>query len=222
MALATNPTATATTAASGIAPMVYGSSASDAYSGMSQQLQQAIDVINEYLSKSIGYLQPFYDVGLEGLSAFQKGLTPLGTPVQLMNQLMSQYQPSQYAQAQIASEEEAANAAAAASGMLGSGAEQQALQQSAQTITSKDMSKWLDYIFRTYGGYLKGQQNLMSQGFQSGKQMGGWTMQGGEDIADIMGTQAMADMLSKLAKSIGSMGSAGFISGIASDIGGMF
>lgn len=220
MALATAPT---TTAASGIAPMVYGYSASNAYSGMSSQLQQAIDVINQYLGQSIGYLQPFYDAGISGMNAFQKGLSPMANPVQLMNSLMSQYQPSQYAQAQIAQEEQAANAAAAASGMLGSGAEQQALQQSAQAITSKDMNTWLKNIFNIYGGYLKGNQSLMNQGFQSGKQMGSWTMQGGEDIANIIGEQAMADMMSKMMSSIGAAGAAGgLLSGVTSAVGGLF
>lgn len=219
MALATNP---ASSSMGVIAPWMYGESSSDAYSQMSDQLQQAIDVINQYLGQSIGYLQPFYDAGIGGLNAFQKGLTPLGSPVQLMNQLMGQYQPSQYAQAQIAQETNAANAAAAASGMLGSGAEQQALQQSAQAITSKDMQDWLGNIFNIYGGYMKGQQSLMNQGFQSGKQMGGWTMQGGEDIANIIGEQAMADMISKMMSSIGNAGAMGGLSGLFNSVSSLF
>lgn len=195
----------------GIASNTYGNATSQSYEQMAQQLQQAQDVINKYLGNATGYMQPFYNAGISGLNNFQTGLNPLANPVQLMSNLMGQYTMSPYAQAQMNQEITAANAAGSASGMLGSGAEQKALEQSAQQITSKDMQNWLNNIFGIYKGYLGGEKSLMNQGFNAGSKMGQWNMQAGEDITDLMAAQAQAEAAAKQSKAAGDSGLIGGI-----------
>jgi hypothetical protein len=200
----------------GISSGISGAAGYAGYSNMADELGDAQNQITQYLQQATGYMQPFYDAGTQGLSAYQKGLSPLQNPVQLMNQLMGGYTESPYAQFQQQQSITAANAAGAASGMLGSGAEQKELMQQSQAISSKDMQQWLNNIFGIYKGYMGGEKNLMTQGYGAAGQMGNWNMQAGRDVVSLMDAQARAQAAAM--KSAGS-GAGGLIGGVVGGLG---
>jgi hypothetical protein len=200
----------------GISSGISGIAGYKGYNNMADTLGNAQDTINKYLQQATGYMQPFYDAGTQGLQAFQKGLSPLQNPVQVMDQLMGQYTESPYALFQQQQSITAANAAGAASGMQGSGAEQEQLMQESQAISSKDMQNWLNNIFGIYKGYMGGEKSLMSQGYGAAGQMGNWNMQAGRDITSLMDAQARAQAA---AMKSGAGGIGGFVGGVVGGLG---
>lgn len=163
-----------------------GRKEADAAEEMQKAIEEAQRNIQEGFERSIGYMQPYYDVGTKSLTDLSSTLSSwLGSPIDTYNQIMSQWSGSPGYQQQTQAAIDASNAAAAASGMLGSGAQQTALQQQAQQLASADQERFFKDISSLGKGYLTGQEYLTNLGFQSGSKMGGWSAQEAEDLAQL-------------------------------------
>lgn len=114
-----------------------------------------------------------------GLSAYINSLMQGQDPTALYNQFAAGYKESPEALALNAQGQKAANQAAAASGMLGSGAEQTAAANLAQSVRSKDFEDYMGHLYNTRGEFLNNEnslQGMMQKYFEDRAQA-----KGGED-----------------------------------------
>jgi hypothetical protein len=155
------------------------------YSDLENAITQSQQQINDYYNQALGFLSPYQQAGTQALSDFTTGLSPLKTPVTTYNQLVSGYSMSPQAQMEQQASLNQALSVGAATGMQGSGAQEKELAQYSQQITSKDLQNYINNIFKTYGGYMKGTGQIAQMGEKAGTTMGGWGMQTGKSIADL-------------------------------------
>ncbi len=182
---------------------LFGGNQSKAYGQMAEDLGRISPELEKYRQMATGGLQPWQQAGTQALSQYQQALSGMSDPTAYINQIMGSYQESPQAHQQMQSAVEAANAAASASGMLGSGAEQQALAQKAQQLTSADQQQYLQNIMGTQQQYLGGLGGLAGGGQQAATTMGGWDIGTGQNIANIMAQQAAARGQQEMAKGSG-------------------
>lgn len=146
---------------------LFGGGQSNAAGAMYGQLQQGLQGSQGLFNQGLGFLEPFMqrEPGLyqSYLSAINQGQDPMA----LYNKFASSYQMSPEAQAQIKVGQGNANNAAAASGMLGSGEEQTAAANLAQSVRSSDFDKYMQNLFNTRSEYLGGLKGLQGEGFQA-------------------------------------------------------
>lgn len=145
----------------------------DMYNQMQQGLGQYEGAFNPYISREPGLYQQYLD-------AINQGKDPNA----LLNQFMQNYRMSPEAQAQIAQGTQAANAAATASGMLGSGAEQTAAANRAQSVRTQDREAYLDRLFGIRNQYLGGIGGLQKEGFDASMNKAQGLLKYYEDMAN--------------------------------------
>lgn len=146
---------------------LFGGGRAQAAEAMQNELGQGMSNMSGDFNKGFGFLSPFMarEPGL-----YQQYLTALNqsqNPTQLYNQFASSYKESPEALAQVQVGQKAANNASAASGMLGSGAEQTAASNLAQSVRSTDFDKYMNNMFGIRNQYLSGIGGLQQQGLQA-------------------------------------------------------
>lgn len=162
---------------------IFGGGQGAAAQDQEEAIRRAMQQEQQYLGQSTGYMQPWWQAGQKALPEYQEALGRMKDPNAFINQMMGGYQQSPFAKFQEHQGIQAANQGAAASGMLGSGAQQKALAQFSQDLSSKDMQQYLQNQMGVWGNYMGGLGGLSGQGMQAGKQMGDWTMGAGRDVA---------------------------------------
>jgi hypothetical protein len=146
---------------------LFGHGQSNAAGAMSGQLQQGLGASQGLYNQGQGFLAPFMAREPGEYAAYMDFLNQAKDPNALYNQLSSQYKMSPEAVAQIATGQKNANNASAASGMLGSGEEQTAAANLAQSVRSTDFDKYMTNVLGLRTQYGNGIQGLQNQGFQA-------------------------------------------------------
>lgn len=115
-----------------------------------------------------GQLAPFQQAGIGALGEFQQAIQPqIKDPVGFINNIASQFQESPGAKFQTQQGIEAARQGGVTSGQLGSGAEQKALAQFAQGITSQGQQQFLQNVLGQRQQGLQGLQGLIGSGLSA-------------------------------------------------------
>jgi hypothetical protein len=153
---------------------------------------KGIDTMQQAVGTSTGYLNPYLQTGTQALGQEYAGLQQMQDPTGFYNKIMDAYQQSPATQFQMQQGLNALKNTAAATGYTGSGKEMQDLMKYSQDLTSQGQQSFLQNILGIHGQYLAGLQGLGQQGQQAGTTMGGWQMQGGQDIAALQAEQAKA------------------------------
>lgn len=180
--------------------------------GREQAGQDMFNQFQQGWGQTQGMMNPYVDRGNTAYQAYIDALNQGKDPTALYNQFASSYKMSPEATAQIAQGQKAANNAAAAGGMLGSGSEQTAAANLAQSVRSQDFDKYMSNLFGIRDQYLSGQGGLEQQGFNASS----LEAQLREKYAEQM-AQAKAAQDTGYAQGIG-----GLIGGIGSLVGDVF
>lgn len=126
--------------------------------------KKAIDAYNTGMQPAIGGFNPYTQAGSGAIGQYQDRINQMQDPVAYNNSIMNQYQQSPWAKFQIEQGIRSANNAASASGMQGSGAEQKALADYAQGISSRDQQQFFQNAMGTNQNYQQMLQQLMANG----------------------------------------------------------
>jgi hypothetical protein len=125
---------------------------------------KAMDQYRQWGDKAAGGLQPYQNAGTGAISDYQKWLQGQQDPSKFINNLMSGYKESPYAQNMQQEAMRAGQNAGSASGMMGSTPLMQQMQQNAGNIASQDQNQWLQNVLGINKQYGEGQNNLMTGG----------------------------------------------------------
>jgi hypothetical protein len=128
--------------------------------------------------------QPYLQAGNAAIPQYQEWLQGQKDPSKFINDQMSNYQESPYAQNLQRQSLLAGQNAASASGLVGSTPMMQFLQQNAHDISSQDMNQWLQNVLGINTQYGQGQQNLMTGGQGAANQLTQANMQQGQNMAN--------------------------------------
>lgn len=124
----------------------------------------AMKQYEEWANKAQGTQQPFLNAGVNGLNNYQEWLARQKDPSGFINNLVSQYKESPYAQFLQKQSLRTGQNAASASGLSGSTPLMQQLQQNAGNIASQDQNQWLQHVLGINTQYGQGQHNLVQGG----------------------------------------------------------
>lgn len=125
---------------------------------------KAMEQYREFMQKGEQVQNPYLQYGKQGLQDFYKWLQTMQNPSEFINNLMSQYQESPFAQYQQQQAQRAAMNAASASGLTGSTPLMQQMQENAQKISSGDMNTWLQNVLGINTQYGAGQSGQADRG----------------------------------------------------------
>jgi hypothetical protein len=153
---------------------------------------QSQDLIRQFLQQGLGFLDPFQKAGVGALGQFQQELGARQDPTAFLNRIMGQFQESPGAKFQQQQGLEAAKSAAQAAGTLGSGAQQRALTQFGQGVSSQDMQQYLQNVLGIGQQRMGGLQSLIGGGQQAAGQEAGLTEQAGSQLAQLQQLMSMA------------------------------
>ena len=190
--------------------------------GFAEQMPSVEKEIRQAGAQAIGRLDPYAQAGTQSLPLLQQSLAQGADPTKLLSQYSSQFQLSPFAQTQIQEAQKAAENIGAAGGVVGSGAQQRALAQEAQQVTSGDLQKYLGNVIGLRQQYLGGLEDLTGRGQQAAALQGQFGMMSAQDIANLLGQMYAAQGQGEEAGESG-MGSL-LSGGLAAfgKIGGMF
>lgn len=183
-----------------VADTIFGGGQQEAAKAQEEALRQAQQMWGQQEKEAIGRLAPYEQAGTAGLSAYQQALSGMDDPTSFYQKMMSGYQQSPLAQQQIAQGVQAAQRGAAAGISPTGGAEQKALTQYAQGVSSKDMQDYYNNMMNIYGGYLGGEKGLAGMGQQAATQAGQWGMNYGQGLAGLQESIGQAQAAGKLAQ----------------------
>lgn len=114
------------------------------------------------------YYQPFIDTGNQAMSSFFDQIKKLSTPggaTDIYNQLGSGFSTSPGTVNAINNATKQSNQVAAAGGMFGTPTEQAAVGAQTQALTYNDFNQYMQQMMGLYDTGLKGEADLMHQGF---------------------------------------------------------
>ena len=161
---------------------------------------KGIDTMHGAVDTSTGYLNPYLQAGTRALGQYQTGLGEMQDPTGFYDKIMRAYQQDPSTLFQMKQGQNALENTAAATGYSGSGKEMQDLMKYSQNLTSQGQQGFLQNILGIHGQYMSGLQGLGQQGQAAGTSMGGWQMQGGEDIASLQAKKAQAQAQAQAAQ----------------------
>lgn len=180
-------------------------------------MQPGIDRINQGVDRATGYISPWRQAGLSGLNDYMDMLKQYKNPQEMYNNIMGGWKMSQGAQKQMGGAMDAIQNRLATMGLTGSGQELKDLGQNFEDYAAKDQQQYLNNILGIGQTGLQGFNNLSNQGLNAGTNMGGFEMQGAQDIASmynaIAAAQAAQAAKSNEETSGGLMGTLGAIGG---------
>lgn len=128
----------------------------------------AMKYLNQVPGVAQSYYDPYINAGKNALPTLQQQLQSLiSNPTALMKMIGSQYQQSPGYQFEVDQATKAANQAAAAGGMAGSPAEQQALAEVIQGISSRDYNNFLNQGIGLYNQGLAGEEGINEMGYKA-------------------------------------------------------
>lgn len=131
---------------------------------------KAMPYLKNIPSTLIPYFQPYIDTGNQAMSQFFNQISQLATPggaKDIYNQLSSGYEENPGTKATIDTATKQANQVAASTGMFGTPTEQNAVAAQTENISYKNFNDYMTQLLGLYGQGLKGEQGLMSQGFEA-------------------------------------------------------
>lgn len=144
-------------------------------------------------AKAQGTQQPFLDAGTGAIPQYQQWLKGQQDPSKFINEQMSNYQESPYAQYLQQQSMRAGQNAASASGLMGSTPMMLEMQQNAGNIANQDQNQWLQNVLGINTQYGQGQQNLMQGGQNAANSLSNINMQ----MGDRMGQAAYGQQAGK-------------------------
>ena len=143
---------------------------------------KAMDQYREWGNKAQQTQQPYQQAGQGAIPEYQSWLQGQKDPSGFINEQMSKYQQSPYAQYLQQQSMNAGNNAASASGLMGSTPMMQQMQQNAANIASGDQNQWLQNVLGINKQYGQGQQNLMTGGQNSANTLSNLYNQMGQNM----------------------------------------
>ncbi len=146
--------------------------------------QSYMDEYGNWVDKAAGEQQPYADAGKQGLSNYQDWLNGQKDPSKFINDTMSNYQESPYAQYLQKQSMRAGQNAASASGLSGSTPMMQQLQQNATNIAGQDQNQWLQHVLGVNTQYGQGQHNLVQGGQNAANSLTKLYGQAGKDMGE--------------------------------------
>lgn len=189
-----------------------GAAASD----IENALHGAFNQAQAASGKAVAGLAPFQQAGTSALAPFQAELQEGRDPSALLNKYMGQFQSSPQAQFQEQKAQQAAQNIGSAAGVVGSGAQQKALEQTSQQITSADQANYLSNILGLRGQTMGGLQSLIGGGQAAAGQAGQFLMD--PSLANMKAQMGMAKGLGDEASASGAAGLVGGIGGIVKSL----
>lgn len=173
---------------------LFGGGQQSAYRDEQDSLRQAMAAQREQEARAEQSISPYEQAGRQALGQEQQFLGGMADPQAYINKILGGYKQSPGAQFETQQGIQAANRGAAASGMLGSGAEQKALTEFGQQVSSRDMQNYLNNILGVGREYLGGEQGLGAQGFRGAEDIGGYRMGLGRQLGQGYGALGRARM----------------------------
>lgn len=144
---------------------LFGGGQANAAKAMQGELSQGMNNTGQLFDQGRGYLNPFMKREPDLYNQYMTSLNQGQNPSQLYNQFASSYQESPEALAMQKVGQQGANNAAAAGGMLGSGAEQTAAANLAQSTRATDFDKYMSNMFGIRDQYLGGVLGQQKEGY---------------------------------------------------------
>jgi len=153
------------------------------YGKHSNPAEKAQPYYDQAMQMERQYYNPYIQQGQQAgglMSPIYGGMAQ--DPVGHMNQLMSQYEPSEAYKAQHEEAMSAARNAAAAGGYAGAPGDVKFQTQLTDKLLSQDMQQWLQNTMGIQGAGLQGEQHMYDTGFGATRGLTG-------DLANLYGTQ---------------------------------
>lgn len=194
--------------------------------GREQAGKDMYNELNQGWGNAEGMMNPYIQRGNTAYQSYLDALNQGKNPMDLYNQFAAGYKESPEALAQVQVGQKNANNAAAASGMLGSGAEQTAAANLAQSTRSQDFDKYMQNMYNTRTEYLGGQGGLETQGFNASNNLMQQMQKYFEDMANAKAGEdtgragGMSNFINQLMHGAASFAGAGGFGGGAGNSGG--
>lgn len=152
-------------------PQTFGNGLGSILGGLfgnsSKPYDSAMQQYQDYTNRGVQTQQPYQNAGVNALGQYQDWLNGQKDPSKFINDLMGNYNESDYAHNLQQSSMNAAQNAASASGLSGSTPLMQQIQQDAGKISSADQNQWLQNVLGINKQYGEGQNNLVNGGRDS-------------------------------------------------------
>lgn len=145
---------------------------------------KAMEQYRDWTEKGRQVQQPYVDAGTGAIGDYQAWLNKQKDPTKFINDTMSQYKESPYAQYLQKQAMYAGQNAGSASGMTGSTPLIQQMQTNAGNIASGDMNEWLSKVLGINTQYGQGQSDLMHTGQNSANSLTNLYDQTGQRMGD--------------------------------------
>lgn len=136
--------------------------------GKSNPANAAMPYLNQIPGVGEKYYNPYIEQGQQAGGMLSEQFQKLmNDPTGFINQLQSQYKPSEGYQFKRGELEKGLGAAAAAGGLAGTPYHQQEYGQMADKLLSEDMQQYLTNALGAYNKGLAGEQDFYNKGFQA-------------------------------------------------------
>lgn len=155
-------------------------------------MQPGMQRIDEATRRATGYLQPWQTAGQTGLTNYMDMLKRYQNPEEMYNNIMGGWKMSQGTQSRLGGAMDALKNSMAARGMMGSGQEMKDIGKTYEDYAAQDQQQYLNNILGIGQTGLQGNANLSQWGQNAGTNMGGYEMQGAQDITSMMNAIAAA------------------------------
>lgn len=132
-----------------------------------------------------GYLNPYYQGGLDQYGRLNTATGQLLNPAELENQWIQSYETSPYAKQALAQNQTAGMDVASFMGLMGSSAALQNIQQGAGQIQQQDREKYLNDLMNKYLAGIGLGHSLYGTGAQAGGALSNLAFKEGENIAGL-------------------------------------
>jgi hypothetical protein len=150
--------------ASGLGGIFGGLFGKDPYKNASKEYERGAN-------QAAGYQNPFFQAGTGALGDFQNYLKGMKDPSEFLNNLMKNYQESDYTKNLKNSAERSGVNAASASGLIGSTPFLKQQQKNAGEIESAGMNDWLSNALGINKQYGSGLEHLTGMGQNAGNRL---------------------------------------------------
>lgn len=150
--------------ASGLGGIFGGLFGKDPYKNASREYERGAN-------QAAGYQNPFFQAGTGALGDFQNYLKNMKDPSEFLNNLMKNYQESDYTKNLKNASERSGINAASASGLIGSTPFLKQQQKNAGEIESAGMNDWLSNALGINKQYGSGLEDLISGGQNAGNKL---------------------------------------------------
>jgi len=148
-------------------------------------MNQGQNAINNHTDRAVGYLEPYRNAGVRGLSGYENMLGRYANPTEYEDEIEKHYMMSPGAKFRLKYGSNALKGRLAGMGLGGSGAEDTALANYTQGVIGQDMNSYLSRVLGIGRTGLEGYGNLARMGEQGAITSGNYDERAGEDIAGL-------------------------------------